>query len=59
MRLFRRPLTPQSELGRVVFAVVISLVATMLLLEWAPAPAPGTMQGKGAAVAHAKEAALP
>ncbi|HZV93570.1 MAG TPA: hypothetical protein VFF72_10160 [Caldimonas sp.] len=59
MRLFRVPLTPQSEIGRVVFAVIVSVVATALLLEWAPSPSPGTMHGKSATVANAKEAGSP
>ena len=38
MRFFKSPLTPQSEIGRVVAAVLIAVLATIALLEWSPAP---------------------
>lgn len=37
MRFFKRPLVPQSEVGRVVVAVLIAVIATVALLEWTPA----------------------
>jgi hypothetical protein len=37
MRFFKWPLTPRSEIGRVIVAVLIAVFATIALLEWSPA----------------------
>ena len=37
MRIFETPLAPQSGLGRVVFGVLVSVLATVALLVWMPA----------------------
>jgi len=36
MRFFKGPLAPQSEVGCVVFAVLVAVIATVALLEWTP-----------------------
>lgn len=36
MRFFKGPLAPQSEVGRVVVAVLVAVIATIVLLEWTP-----------------------
>lgn len=36
MRFFKGPLAPQSEVGRVVVAVLVAVIATVALLEWTP-----------------------
>jgi hypothetical protein len=40
MRFFKGPLSPQSELGRVIVAVLIAVFATIALLEWTPSGPP-------------------
>ena len=37
MRFFMASLVPQSEIGRVVAAVVIAVLATVALLAWSSA----------------------
>jgi Ca-activated chloride channel family protein len=37
MRIFETPLPPQSGLGRVIFAVLVALLAAAALLAWSPA----------------------
>ena len=39
MRIFETPLAPQSGLGRVVFGVLVAVLATAALLAWTPANA--------------------
>jgi Ca-activated chloride channel family protein len=39
MRIFESPLAPRSGLGRVVFCVLVALLATAALLAWSPANA--------------------
>ena len=39
MRIFETPLAPQSGLGRVIFGVLVALLATAALLAWSPANA--------------------
>ena len=39
MRIFQTPLAPQSGLGRVVFGVLVAVLATVALLAWTPANA--------------------
>ena len=39
MRFFQPPLAPQSGLGRVVFGVLVAVLATAALLAWSPANA--------------------
>ena len=39
MRIFETPLAPQSGLGRVVFGVLVAVLATVALLAWTPANA--------------------
>jgi hypothetical protein len=37
MRIFETPLPPQSGLGRVIFGVLVAVLATAALLAWSPA----------------------
>ena len=39
MRIFETPPAPQSGLGRVIFGVLVALLATLALLAWTPANA--------------------
>ncbi len=39
MRIFQTPPAPQSDLGRVIFAVLVAVLATVALLAWSPANA--------------------
>jgi Ca-activated chloride channel family protein len=39
MRIFETPLAPQSGIGRVVFGVLVAVLATAALLAWTPANA--------------------
>ena len=39
MRIFETPLAPQSGLGRVIFGVLVAVLATAALLAWTPANA--------------------
>jgi Ca-activated chloride channel family protein len=39
MRIFESPLAPQSGIGRVLFGVLVAVLATVALLAWSPASA--------------------
>ena len=39
MRIFETPVAPQSGLGRVIFGVLVAVLATAALLAWTPANA--------------------
>ena len=58
MRFFKGPLAPQSEVGRVVVAVLVAVIATVALLEWTPVgpsdhPPPPSGRGTGRAAGNA------
>ena len=39
MRIFETPVAPQSGLGRVIFGVLVAVLATAAMLAWSPANA--------------------
>ena len=47
MRIFETPLAPQSGLGRVIFGVLVAVLATAALLAWSPAHADDSEASEG------------